>query len=211
MGSKTGSRQRQILQLLLEQRAGLSIDEAAVRAGISRTAVQQHFAVLEERGHVKKAARNKTGGRPVQIYVLTDAGLNYFPKQYAWFSELLVRQLKSELGAEAVETFLSKLGAELAQELAATIDGKPFPERLAALLAAMRDLGYQASVAYDEATGAASIKALHCVYHDIAQKHPEICRFDRALLAGVLQCGVEQTECMAEGARQCCFKVKDGG
>jgi predicted ArsR family transcriptional regulator len=211
MGSKMGSRQQQILTLLLEQRAGLSIDAAADRTGISRAAAQQHFAVLEQRGYVAKAERNKTGGRPVQMYVLTDAGLNYFPKQYAWFSELLVRQLKSEMGVEATQAFLSKLGAELARELAANLDAKSFPERLAALLAAMGELGYQANAAYDEATGVASIKALHCVYHDIAQKHPEVCRFDRALLAGVLQCGVEQTECMAEGARQCCFKIINSG
>lgn len=211
MGRKPGSRQRQILELLLEQRCGLSIDEIAARTGISRTAVQQHFAVLEQRGYVAKAARHKTGGRPVQTYVLTDTGLNYFPKQYAWFSELLLRQLKNELGKEAAQAFMSKLGAGLARELAVNLDGKPFAERLAALMAAMQDLGYQASVAYDEAAGAASIKALHCVYHDIAQQHPEVCQFDRALLAGVMACNVEQVECMAEGGRQCCFKLKTGG
>lgn len=211
MGRRPGIRQRQILELLLQQRAGLSIDEIAAHTGISRAAVQQHFTVLERRGYVEKAARNKTGGRPVQLYVLTDTGLNYFPKQYAWFSDLLLRQLKNQLGEEALLAFMSQLGSGLAQELAVNLHGKPFAERLDGLLAAMQDLGYQASARYDEASGATSVVALHCVYHDLAQHHPEICQFDRALLAGVLACGVEQLECMAEGGRQCCFKLKNGG
>lgn len=211
MGRKPGIRQRQILELLLERRSGLSIDEIAAHTGISRTAVQQHFAVLEQRGYVEKAARNKTGGRPVQIYVLTDTGLNYFPKQYAWFSELLVQQLKNDLGQEAVSAFMSKLGDGLAQQLAVNFNGKPFAERLSGLLATMQDLGYQANASYDEASGITSIIALHCVYHDIAQQHPEVCQFDRTLLAGVLACDVEQVECMAEGDRRCCFKLQNGG
>ncbi|MGR8933081.1 MAG: helix-turn-helix transcriptional regulator [Gammaproteobacteria bacterium] len=208
MERKPGSRQRQILELLLARRGGLSIDEVAASIGVSRTAVQQHFTVLEQRGYVEKAARHKTGGRPVQTYVLTDIGVNYFPKQYAWFSELLLRQLKNEMGHEAVVAFMANLGAGLAQELAADLHGKPFAERLTALLAAMQELGFQANVEYDAAGNSASLTALHCVYHDLAQVHPEVCQFDRALLAGVAACSVEQVECMAEGGRLCCFKLK---
>ena len=47
MAEKVGSRQQQILNLLLENKAGLSIDEIANALNISRNAVQPHFTVLE--------------------------------------------------------------------------------------------------------------------------------------------------------------------
>jgi len=52
MAEKVGSRQQQILNLLLEKKAGLSIDEIATALNISRNAVQQHFTVLERDGYI---------------------------------------------------------------------------------------------------------------------------------------------------------------
>ena len=48
MTEKIRSRQQQILKLLLENKAGLSIDEIATALNISRNAVQQHFACWKE-------------------------------------------------------------------------------------------------------------------------------------------------------------------
>lgn len=42
MTGKIRSRQQQILQLLFENKAGLSIEEIATALNISRNAVQQH-------------------------------------------------------------------------------------------------------------------------------------------------------------------------
>ncbi|MCX7107127.1 MAG: winged helix-turn-helix transcriptional regulator [Methylococcales bacterium] len=103
MTEKIKPRQQQILKLLLENKAGLSIDEIATVLAISRNAVQQHFSVLEKDGYIQAGVLNKTAGRPVRSYVLTEAGINSFPKQYAWFSELILNDLKNELGSEAFE------------------------------------------------------------------------------------------------------------
>jgi len=71
MTEKIRSRQQQILKLLLENKAGLSIDEIATALNISRSAVQQHFAVLERDGYIHAGVLNKIAGRLVQIaYVL---------------------------------------------------------------------------------------------------------------------------------------------
>jgi len=47
-------RQHQILEQLLENRIGLSIDALAKVLDISRAAVQQHVAGLEGDGYIKK-------------------------------------------------------------------------------------------------------------------------------------------------------------
>jgi len=67
MTEKIRPRQHQILKRLLENKAGLSIDEITTALNISRNAVQQHFAVLERDGYIHAGVLNKTAGRPVRI------------------------------------------------------------------------------------------------------------------------------------------------
>ena len=54
MPQKISPRQHHILEQLLQNRNGLSVDALATALGISRTAVQQHFVVLEKDGYIKK-------------------------------------------------------------------------------------------------------------------------------------------------------------
>lgn len=53
MSSTVSPRQRQILDLLLKNRAGLSIDEIATALNISRNAVQQHLPSLEKEDYIQ--------------------------------------------------------------------------------------------------------------------------------------------------------------
>jgi len=201
MTEKIGSRQQQILKLLLENKAGLSIDEIAAALAISRNAVQQHFTALERDGYIQTGGLNKTAGRPVRAYILTEAGINSFPKQYAWFSELILSNLKEEMGSEAFQRYLHKLGVSLSQNLLPQFEGKPSGERIDELLKIMEQLGFQAK-AVDS-----SIEACNCIYHDLAQKHEEICEFDRTLISSLLDKEIDHVECMATGGAVCRFKI----
>jgi DeoR family transcriptional regulator, suf operon transcriptional repressor len=109
MTTKISTRQHEILKLLLEHKAGLTIDEIALALNISRNAVMQHFVGLENKGYLRQSALTKTAGRPVGTYTLTELGINYFPKQYAWFAELILTDLKKTLGSEAFIAYLQKL------------------------------------------------------------------------------------------------------
>lgn len=202
-----GSRQEQILTLLLNSTAGLSIDEMAAKLEISRNAVKQHLVVLEKQQLVKEAALNNTGGRPARSYALTEQGVNRFPKQYAWFCNLLLNDLAAELSSEALEKMMWNMGVKLADSLAPQFSHKTSDQKLAALIELMQSLGYHAELAQGE--GQASIQAVNCVYHDLAQQHPELCHFDQALISTLLQQPVEQTACMAKNDCSCRFKLKN--
>ena len=208
MSSKVSPRQRQILDLFLKNRAGLSIDEIASTFSISRNAVQQHLSSLEKEGYIQMGELKKTAGRPVRTFVLTEMGLNFFPKQYAWFSELILSDLKNEQGEEAFKAYLQKLGNTLAQSLLARFEGKKIDARIDELINIMEDLGYQASATKDSDTGNQYIEACNCIYHDLAQKHQEICELDKSLISTVLNKEIESVECMAKGEHICRFKIK---
>lgn len=206
MPQKISSRQHQILEHLLENRKGLSVDELAKVLDISRTGVQQHFVVLERDGYIKKSTFNKTAGRPVTIYAITDKGTNYFPKQYAWFSALILSDLQQEIGPERFKAYMQKLGSKLADKLRGKFEGKSLNERIDELAAVMTDFGFQVKV--DMESESPNIQACNCIYHDLAQEHHEICEFDLALMSSLLDKEVEQLSCMAKGDCNCSFRIK---
>lgn len=201
-------RQQQILDLLLKADCGLSIDEMAVQMAISRNAVKQHLVLLEKQQLVQEADLNSTGGRPARRYRLTEQGINRFPKQYSWFCGLLLNELAAEWGQQALERRMWQLGEKLAHSLKPQFAGKDLQQKLQTLAELMQSLGYHADA--DLSDGQISLKALNCVYHDLAQQHPELCQFDQALISTLLELPIEQTACMAKQDCDCRFKLKCG-
>ncbi|TPQ29567.1 HTH domain-containing protein [Methylomonas sp. EFPC3] len=208
MTQPSGSRQEQILNLLLAASNGLSIDELAVEMQISRNAVKQHLVGLEKEQLVAEAALNSTGGRPARSYKLTELGRNRLPKQYGWFCTLLLAELKSELGEAALRQMLARMGVNLAQSLAPQFNGKDPAAKRQTLVELMQTLGYRAEL--ETENGQLSLKAVNCVYHDLAQQFPELCEFDRALIGTLLESPIEQTACMAQQDCACRFRICAG-
>jgi DeoR family transcriptional regulator, suf operon transcriptional repressor len=209
MAEKSNSRQHQILELLLENKNGLSIDELARRLDISRAAVQQHFVALERDGLIKKKQLNKTGGRPVSLYELTGGGINYFPKQYAWLTEIILSNSLDETSPERLAETMQKLGYKTADKLQKRLAGKCLDERVAELAQIMNELGFQVRTTTDADTGQQALQAFNCVYHDLAQKHQEICEFDLALISSLLDKPIKHASCMARGDCSCRFVVEE--
>jgi len=206
MQNQLGSRQEQILALLLGTKTGLSIDVMAGKLEISRNAVKQHLTVLEKDLLIQAGKFNLTKGRPSRSYVLTDLGVNKFTEQYSWFCNLLISELKEEMGGEALAQFMSRLGSKVADSLAAQFKDQNIAEKVQTLSAILHNLGYQATV--EKQGDAMTINAVNCVFHDLAQEHIELCEFDRSLIRTLLDNPVEQIECMAKQGCACRFKMK---
>ncbi|MFN3918991.1 MAG: helix-turn-helix transcriptional regulator [Methylohalobius sp.] len=192
-------RQQGLLKLLLEHKQGLTMEELARALAVSKAAVHQHLSVLERGGYVTMKGLRKTGGRPSQIYALTERGVHLFPKQYAWFSKLLLKQLINELGSVPVQNLLYRLGQETAASVRVRFAGRSSCERLKEIVQLMQELGYEAELEGEE------IAARNCIYHDLAREHPEACALDLGLLDGLAGEQVIQTECMLRGGTACRF------
>ncbi|HET7680554.1 MAG TPA: HTH domain-containing protein [Xanthobacteraceae bacterium] len=206
-----GGRQRELLHALLQDRAGRTIDRLVSDLGITRTAVRQHLASLERDGLVARGGTQPSGGRPEHLYVLTEKGAEHFARRYSWFADLLVDLLKRELGGEGVRQRLSELGKKTAQsmrERERTPAGSE--DRVSQLAKVMGELGYEASRDVDaSAVPAASggeIVARNCVFHQLAQAHPEVCAFDLGFMSEFVGAPIEHTECMVRGNHCCRFR-----
>jgi predicted ArsR family transcriptional regulator len=99
------------------------------------------------------------------------------------------------------------LGSNLSQSLLPQFEGKQTGERIEALLKVMDGLGFDARNMTDSGNNEQTIEARNCIYHDLAQKHEEICEFDRTLISSLLDKDIDHVECMAKGGAVCCFKI----
>ena len=200
-----GSRQKQLLRLLLKQKAGMTADELSEHLAITRNAVRQHLAALENDGLVKKGLTRASGGRPEQLYALTDKGNECFPRHYAWFAQLLIESVEQEAGVDGLGVRLGTMGTQVGKRLRAQHpELVSRGEKVRKLSEIMEQLGYDA-----RSTGSATqdvIEADNCVFHTLALSNPHICQFDLALLAAFTDSTVEHQECMAKNGNVCRFK-----
>jgi len=204
----SGTRQG-ILDQLLEHKNGMTVDEIIAAVGISRTAVNQHLIALERRNFIQKGSPRKTGGRPVQTYILTQEGTNQFPKQYSWFSALLVSTLRSELGPERLDRYMFDLGMKTSASLIPRLVGKTRSERITETVAIMNEAGFRAAEIDPEGASKLSrVECTNCVYHDLTKDYPEVCRFDIGFLSGLMGTEVEHQTCMQRGSDTCRFRFK---
>jgi len=202
-----GNSQQAVLNHLLERKDGATLDELVKSVGLSRTAVNQHLVVLERDGHVRKAEPRKTRGRPQHVYVLTESGANLFPKQYSWFSRMLVQTLRQQVGEDQVAQYMYDLGVRLSASLIPRLVGKNRTERINEIVKIMNETGFVArTVAAGGSEKLPRVECKNCVYHDLSKDYPEVCRFDIGFLAGLMGAEVEHQSCMQRGGNSCRFR-----
>lgn len=203
-----GQRQQDLLKLLRNNKAGLSKDELAAQLNITRTAVAQHLTALEVDGYVRRGGERKTAGRPGQTYVLTSRGTEVFPRQYSWFSGVLLHAVREERGSEGLAQWLREIAETIARSLAPRVEGQTGQARLGEVVRIMDELAFEARAV--TASDAPAIEASNCVYHELAVTYPEICQFDIALISRLTGQDVHHAECMVRGGGVCRFKLSGG-
>ena len=198
-----GRTQQDLLHALLLQPAGMSIDDLAQALAITRTAVRQHLAALERDGLVKRGATRPTGRRPEQLYQLSPRGRELFPRQYQLLADLLIGEVAQLIGHDALVALMRKLGERMAAEL----EQAPVDE--ARIVEHMNAAGYEAQL-IARSGGEPEIVAHNCVFHHLANRHPEVCELDLALLGHLGGAAVEHRECMLRGGQVCRFQLRRG-
>ncbi|KEX93449.1 HTH domain-containing protein [Pseudomonas umsongensis] len=196
-----GRTQQDLLNALLHQAGGMSIDELAEHLAVTRTAIRQHLAALERDGLVLRGETRPTGRRPEQLYQLTDHAREQFPRQYQLLASALIDEVADIIGPEALATLMRNLGRKLA------LDREQQVVDETKIVQHMNQAGYEAEVFF-RSSGDQEIVAHNCVFHRLAAAHPVVCELDLALIGALGGAEVEHTECMVRGGNVCRFKLR---
>ncbi|MBL1275705.1 MAG: HTH domain-containing protein [Ectothiorhodospiraceae bacterium] len=203
--STLGQRQQSLLLSLLHNRKGLTVDDLTHELDISRNAVNQHLNSLDSVGFIENAMLSSTGGRPSKVYTLSSKGLELFPRHYALFSNLLINWIKQKLGDEDLESCMSELGTQVAQEFKPRVQKhRSHTDKLKEVASIMQELGYEARVEKNK-ENEEEIIASNCVFHKLASESDEVCLFDTSLMSNLLDSKIDHKECMVRGGNVCRF------
>ena len=202
-----GPTQQALLRHLLQHPDGVGVEALCERLRISHNAVRQHLTALGGKGWVERCTPQPTGGRPQARYRLATAGHALFPRNYGLIAGALMEGAFERLGTEGGRELLVALGHQLgsAEPPPSTDD----PGVVATALAERLDrMGYEA-VATDRG-GAAQIEAFNCVFHSLAARNPDVCRFDLAFMEAASGHRIHHMECIVRGGHVCRFRIGEG-
>jgi predicted ArsR family transcriptional regulator len=204
-----GERRKELLKLLRGNKLGLSVDELSRGLEVTRNAVRQHLAALEGSGFVESGAlRPSGGGRPQQLYRITELGKECFRRQYSWLAQLVVTSIQHEEGTENLRKRMRAIGGSVAREMRAGYPGlHTHEEKVKKLAEVMDQLGYDARNTTTPGN-TPEIEADNCVFHKMAVKDLEICNLDMGLMEAFTDGNVEHLECMVRGGNVCRFRFK---
>lgn len=197
-----GRTQQDLLSALLYQPAGMSIDELASHLAVTRTAIRQHLAALERDGLILRGVTRPTGRRPEQLYLLSASGKELFPRQYQLLADLLIGEVAEIIGHDNLVRLMRSLG----RKMAAGMEQQAVAEEQ--IVSHMNQAGYEAEVFF-RSSGEKEIIAHNCVFHHLAEAHPEVCELDLALIGALGEGDVEHLECMVRGGNVCRFQLTD--
>lgn len=198
-------RQQEIMDFLLAKgRDGADILELVQHLKITKTAVRGHLQSLEQLGFIQFKDSSTGVGRPRRLYLLTPTGAEAFPRQYSWLSNELLSLIAETSSSTEVVRLMQALAKKVAKNFEDSKDTKP-ADRLKSAVALLNNLGYRAQLKQTDVRKGAVVEAINCVYHSVAQRHPELCSFDVQLLRSTTQMDVKLETCIARGGQSCRF------
>lgn len=202
--------QEEILNYLLEHKGGATLDELASHLKITKTAVKAHLIKIEHLGYLTYSDSKGGVGRPRRRYLLSQDGMDAFPKQYSWLSSVLLEHLAESTGPESVAKIMDAMAGKIAKSMEPKFqNAKNSPELFKLVSETLNELGYRSSLRQSDLRKGAIIEATNCVYHSVAQKHPALCRFDIKFIENVTGgMNVKLESCIARGGSVCRFCIK---
>lgn len=192
----------------LKLRGSASQAELAGTLQLTREAVRQQLALLEQQGWVHSAPQTGGGrGRPTHHYKLTAVAEEQFPKFYDALTVTLIGALGSKFGEEGLRDVLSHITDQQVALWQPRLDGETLRQRMQALRGIYFDKDPYTEVRHDD-DGALLIEH-NCPYLTAAQNEPRLCSVTVSTLKRLLGVEVERTERFQEGDGRCVFRIHE--
>ena len=203
---------RMTLMELLKRAGEADVVSLAEQLGISGVAVRQHLAALERDGKIAQRSVRRPVGRPAKLYRLTRAADQAFPQESARIALDLLARLEKLKGSETIEKLLQARLRDLLKTYKERLKGARSWARKIKILAEIRESeGYLCNfepAPASEARGGVRLVEHHCPLADLAQQHPEVCRYELELFQRLLgEPELRRIDHIREGGHACVYEL----
>jgi predicted ArsR family transcriptional regulator len=199
--SQVGTTRWKILVMLCREH--LTVDELAVRLGVTDNAVRAQLQRLERDGFVAKTGFRPGVRRPHVEYHLTLDARTLFPTAYEPVLSALVDVL-AERNAQASRQLLLKTGRRLLRERIGNLRGRTAQQRLTE--AVLKLNGSSNGIEIINKPAQTIVRTCSCPLASVVAVQPMLCSVFATLLTELLDTNVSESCEKGESAR-CCFHV----
>ena len=196
---------REIILAFLKTRGHATLGEVAAHLEVSKQATLKHLEALETEGLAAAARTAPHGrGRPENVYSLTAAAAEHFPRAHRELAADLVEFLSDE----QLKRFFEKRAARLEAEYAPRLAGLDFESRIRELAKLATEHGHMAEVV-QLPDGELAIRHCNCAIQDVAVRTALPCKNEQAMYERLLGAAVERSTWMREQASDCTYQVRE--
>ena len=190
----------------LLQRGGSTVDDIAVKLGLTPNAVRAQITGMERDGVVQRAGRRPGTTRPSHVFELTSEVEQLLSQAYVPFLTQLVRVFANALPTSQVNVLMREVGKAWARELPVS---KPSSGNLRARVAVASELLNEqlGAITHVQGNGGYVIRGMACPLAALTGKHPGVCLAMESLLTEVVGAAVHEC-CDRTGRPKCCFEIK---
>jgi len=206
MTINTASTRDEILTMLkLNQR--MTVTEMANQLQITEMAVRRHLNTLEKDRYVETILVRQAMGRPLNIYQLSEAGEELFPRNYKNIILDFIADIEELCGQEMVDQLFERRKNRMKEALIKRLDNKPLEERIEELVRIQNDSGYMADVEKNE-DGSFQFSEHNCPIALVANKYQTACNAELELFKEVLGTDkIERRACLSNGDGVCQYHI----
>jgi predicted ArsR family transcriptional regulator len=189
----------------LRRRGSASATDLARSFGLSPNAVRQQLMVLERDGLVAETPVRRGPTKPTYEFSLTAEADKLFPQAYDKMLTAVLRELRSQFGADGVERVFDGLSRRAIERARLAVTATEPEQRVAQLTEMLRKSGVVAE--YSLIDGGFALHEHNCPYSSAAKEHPEVCQVIHHVIDETLGGEHAQTESLAHGGKECRFEL----
>ena len=201
------TRQR-ILEILKEHDTA-TVEELAKELDLTPVTIRHHLDILRSEGLVQapQVKRRDTPGRPQHVYGLTEAADAYFPKNYAGFTDMMLREMREQVAPDTMRSILNGVASRMVAKAPTGPASEALPQRMERVVKFLNTQGYEAS--WESTEGGCLLHAHNCPYHDVARENVEPCVMDSSMIAQLTGVTPQRVQWTFSGANFCTYLIRN--
>jgi DeoR family transcriptional regulator, suf operon transcriptional repressor len=182
-----------------------TIVDVAKYVGINAISVRHHLTHLQADGLVSADEERHGIGRPHLVYLLTENGMEHFPTSYIRLTGNLLDHLKHSLNQEKLNEIFKSMAENLSSEYKVDLDHLNMEQKLELLTQVMAKEGFD--IQWQRNGDHYEIREISCPFYQVGKRHPEVCLFDRSLIANILSIPIEKIQTQHMTNSLCSFVI----
>lgn len=196
---------------ILKENGTATVAELATELGMAQVSVRHHLDILigEDLVTASGVRRRNGAGRPSQIYSLAPGASKLFPQAHEALAGEMLREIKSILPPEEVRGLFRRLAERAAREAPPVQPGQTLEERLDQVAEFLSEKGYTAR--WEQHEDHYELVTCNCPYAGVADRHPEVCEMDHALVQYLIPMHAATVHCdgaHTSGTTRCIYVIE---